>query len=163
MYSRICFSSRPSVETKYPRAQKLSPVKFLGFPINVRAMWIALFPFMYPTTCDTEYLGGIDTSICTWSRMRCPSSIRLSRCIANCLSTSPSCWRRAPYNAFLRYFGMYTMWYLHSHFVWLRLSTSFIKKSPFRVTLSGSRIGDFLFSPRNCQTPGVPQQSWGFT
>ena len=82
--------------------------------------------------------------------------------LSNCLSTSSSCWRRAPYNAFLRYFGMYTMWYLHSHFVWLRLTT-FIKKSPFRATLSGSRIGDFLFSPRNCQTPGVPQQSWGFT
>ena len=57
MYSRISFSSRPTVETKYPRAQKLSPVKFLAFPMNVRAMWIALFPFMYPTTCDTRILG----------------------------------------------------------------------------------------------------------
>ena len=125
MYSRICFSSRPTVETKYPLAQKLSPVKFLGFPRKLRAMWIALFPFMYPTTWDTEYFGGIDTSICTWSRIKCPSSIRLSRCIANCLSISPNRWRRTPYKAFLRYLGINTMWYLHSHLVWLKLSFSF--------------------------------------
>ena len=23
-------------------------------------MWIALLPFIYPITCDTEYFGGID-------------------------------------------------------------------------------------------------------
>jgi len=34
---------------------------------------------MYPTTCDTAYSGGIEISICTWSGIRCPSSIRLSR------------------------------------------------------------------------------------
>jgi len=27
--------------------------------MNVRAMWIALFPLMYPMTCDTEYFGGM--------------------------------------------------------------------------------------------------------
>ena len=59
--SRFSFSSRPTVETRYPRAQKLSSVKFLGFSINVRA--IALFPVRYPTMCDTEYLGGIDTRV----------------------------------------------------------------------------------------------------
>src|SRR4026207_640652 len=57
MYSRISFSSRPTVETKYPRAQKLSPVKFLGFPINVRAMWIALFPFIVPDHLRYRILG----------------------------------------------------------------------------------------------------------
>jgi len=38
MYSRIAFSSRPTVDTKYPRAQKCCPVKFLRLPPNVRAM-----------------------------------------------------------------------------------------------------------------------------
>lgn len=38
MYSRIAFSSRPTVDTKYPRAQKCSPVKSLCPPPTVRAM-----------------------------------------------------------------------------------------------------------------------------
>jgi len=28
-------------------------------------MWIALLPLMYPTTCATEYFGGIDSSMWT--------------------------------------------------------------------------------------------------
>ncbi len=42
------FSSSPTVETKYPLAQKCSPVKFFCRPPNFRAIWIALFPFRYP-------------------------------------------------------------------------------------------------------------------
>jgi len=38
MYSRITFSSRPTVDTRYPRAQKCSPVKFLCLPPAVRAI-----------------------------------------------------------------------------------------------------------------------------
>ena len=38
MYSRIAVSSRPTVEAKYPRAQKCCPVKFLRRPPTVRAM-----------------------------------------------------------------------------------------------------------------------------
>jgi len=26
-------------------------------------MWIALLPLMFPTTCATEYFGGIDSSM----------------------------------------------------------------------------------------------------
>jgi len=36
-------------------------------------MCIALFPFKNPTTITTEYLGGIDMSICTLSELKCPS------------------------------------------------------------------------------------------
>ena len=32
---------------------------------EVPAMWIALFPLMYPITCDTEYFGGIEIIMCT--------------------------------------------------------------------------------------------------
>jgi hypothetical protein len=28
---------------------------------NTRARWIALFPLMNPTTCETAYLGGIES------------------------------------------------------------------------------------------------------
>src|SRR5439155_20098893 len=63
MYSRITASSRPTVDTKYPRAQKCCPTKLRFTFMYVRAMWIALFPLMYPTTCATEYFGGIDSSM----------------------------------------------------------------------------------------------------
>jgi len=49
----------PTVETKYPLAQKCCPVKLFLFPRYARAMWMALFPLRNPTTCTTEYLGGI--------------------------------------------------------------------------------------------------------
>src|SRR5215472_6000226 len=75
MYSRITVSSRPTVDTKYPRAQKCCPTKFLFRSPYTRARWIALFPLINPITCDTAYLGGIAIIMCTWSGSRCPSSI----------------------------------------------------------------------------------------
>lgn len=53
----------------------------------------------------------------TWSFIRCPSSMRLSRCSARRRGTSPRRFRISPNIRFLRYFGMKTTWYLHSHFV----------------------------------------------
>src|SRR5438128_12515452 len=61
MYARTMFSSSPTVETKYALAQKCSPVKFFWRPPNLRAIWIALFPFRYPTTFETAYFGGMLT------------------------------------------------------------------------------------------------------
>ena len=49
--------------------------KVLPLPKDTRAIWIALFPLRNPTTCETEYLGGIEISMCTWSALRCPSMI----------------------------------------------------------------------------------------
>ena len=43
MYSRIAASSRPTVETKYPLAQKFCPTKLRFLSPYVRANWIALF------------------------------------------------------------------------------------------------------------------------
>src|SRR5215472_6967564 len=128
MYSRITVSSRPTVDTKYPRAQKCCPTKFLFVSPYTRARWIALFPLINPITCDTPYLGGIAIIMCTWSGSRCPSSIRLSFCSASLRNTSPKCRRNSPYSTFLRHLGMNT-WYLHSHLVWLRLSASSIANS----------------------------------
>src|SRR5215218_3295669 len=72
--------------------------------------------------------------------MRCPSSIRLPFCAASLRNTSPRCGRSWTYNVFLRHLGMKTTWYLQSHFVWLRLSSSSIDEVSSRV-LGGSRLG----------------------
>ena len=63
--ARIISSSRPTVVTKYPRAQNLWPRKFRILRSTFCAIHIELFPFMYPMICATEYLGGIDISIWT--------------------------------------------------------------------------------------------------
>ncbi len=77
---------------------------------------------MYPITWATEYFGGIEISMCTWSGIRWPSTTWLSFCFASVLNTSPNRRRSSPYSVFFRYFGMNTTWYLQSHTLWLRLS-----------------------------------------
>ncbi|GHV91168.1 hypothetical protein AGMMS50268_16710 [Spirochaetia bacterium] len=67
--------SPATVDTLYPLAQRFCPVKFFCLPTNLRAIAIALFPLMYPTTWATEYFGGISISICTWSGYKCPCII----------------------------------------------------------------------------------------
>ena len=59
-------------------------------------MWIARFPWMYPITGATEYFGGIDNIMCTWSASRCPSSTALSRGCARRRNTSPKYRRSHP-------------------------------------------------------------------
>ena len=44
---------------------------------------------MNPTTCDTAYFGGIDSSMWTWSGIKCPSSTFYSFCSASFRNTSP--------------------------------------------------------------------------
>ena len=65
MYARTMSSSNPTVDTKYPLAQNTSPVKFLAFPVNHRAIVMALLPFIYPTTLATAYFGGMLKHMCT--------------------------------------------------------------------------------------------------
>src|SRR6266850_5680487 len=125
-------------------------------------MWIALLPFMNPITCATEYFGGIDSSIGTWSIIRCPSWISHSRCRANSRNTLPRCRRNCPYSLFASILRneddviftfplavVKTFIFLHDlSFPWL--------------TLSGSPHGASMDS-RSCQTLGVsPAQPEGF-
>ncbi|MEY2905945.1 MAG: hypothetical protein RLZZ408_416 [Verrucomicrobiota bacterium] len=65
MYRRTDASSFPTVDTQYPLAHKFFPTKFFPRPAYTRAIWIALFPFRYPTTYDTEYFGGTEIIMCT--------------------------------------------------------------------------------------------------
>src|SRR5689334_8074215 len=65
-------------------------------------------------------------------------------CSANLRNTSPKYRRSSPYNTFLRHLGINTTWYLHSHFVWLRLSISSIAYSlscAWRLTSGSFRDG----------------------
>src|SRR5512133_582824 len=57
---------------------------------------------------------------------------------------------------------MNTTWYLHSHFVWLKLSYSSIVKTPFRV-LGGSRLGVFRWTAGNVKLLLPPRQSRGIS
>ena len=79
MDSRIAFSSRPTVDTKYPRAPKCSPVKSLCRPPTVRATGIALWPLMYPITWAAAYWAG--------ARSTCAQGLRSSALPESC---SPS-------------------------------------------------------------------------
>ena len=56
-------------------------------------MAIALFPFKNPITEATGCLGGIAMHMCTWSGMRCPSTIRHSFCFASAWKIAPN-WPR---------------------------------------------------------------------
>jgi hypothetical protein len=48
-----------------------------------------VLPLMCPTTCATEYFGGIEIMMCTWSSSRCPSSTVDSRCSVSVRKTYP--------------------------------------------------------------------------
>jgi len=80
-------------------------------------MWIALLPLMYPTTCKTGSFRGIENILWTWSTITCPSSTRLSFCSARLRNTGPRCSLHFSNSSLRRYFGMNTMWYVHSYFV----------------------------------------------
>ena len=125
IYARMVASSWPAVETSYPLAQKCWPVKFLRLPIKSLAMWITLFPLMKPTTCDTAYFGGMEINMWTWSDRRWPSSSSHSFWLARSLNIDPKYFRNSSYIDFFLYFGIHTIWYLHSHNAWLKLQLSF--------------------------------------
>src|SRR6185295_1693813 len=151
MYSRIACSSRPTVLTKYPLAQKCCPTKLRFLSPYTRARWIALLPLMNPTTCDTAYFGGIEISMCTWSGIKCPSSIFDSFCAASLRNTSPRCRRSSRYSVFVRHFGMKTTWYLQSHVVWLQAWYSSIGGGPsVCVAAHGWKSADGLSDSSNC-------------
>src|SRR5262249_37724999 len=108
------------VETKYPLAQNLWPRKLRNLRSTFCAIHIELFPFKNPITSDTEYFGGIDISMCKLSSIKCPSSIWHYLRLASSRNTLPKCRRICPNSNFLRYFGVNTTWYLHSHVVWFK-------------------------------------------
>ena len=162
IYSRMVASSFPTVETKYPRAQKCSPTKFRFRPPYRRAIQMALFPFRKPITWDTAYFGGMLISMFTWSSCRLPERISLSFGRVNSAKTRPNSFRIWPYRTFRRYLGMKTTWYLHSHQVCDKLAMSSITvklwEFPGRaggvtlITQSGVQLITHMRLERSCES-----------
>ena len=70
--------------------------------------------------------GGIEIRMWTWSAIKCPSSIVHSFRKAISFNSEPRYGRSSLKIVFLRYFGIQTIWYLQSYFVWFKLCGEFI-------------------------------------
>ena len=135
-YFRICSSSRPTVLTQYPFAQKCRPqYRFFNWMCRSNIL-IALLPFRNPTTSDTEYLGEIDRTKWIWSICTLPSSISTFFHWHNCRIISRTDVPTSPQSTRNRYFGHHNTWYLHSQTACaslLKSDTEYLL-SMFRVT-----------------------------
>ncbi len=80
---------------------------------------------------DTLILGGMLTSMWTWSGIRCPSIISTPLYLHRLRNISPSESLYWLYISLRLYFGVNTMWYLHIHFVCDRLCALFAKTAAF--------------------------------
>src|SRR5210317_2278868 len=126
-YFRILSSSRPTVLTQYPLAQKCLPqYRFLSSRCLSKIL-IAHFPFKKPIASDTEYFGGIDMTRCTWSSTtliaRISSFFHSHSWIR--ISLTESC--TPPLKILNRYFGHHTIWYLHCQIACANLLKSVIE------------------------------------
>ena len=74
-YFLICSSSRPTLLTQYPFAQKCLPQYRFFNPVCLSNILMALLPFKKPTTSEIEYFGGKDNTKCIWSICTLPSTI----------------------------------------------------------------------------------------
>src|SRR5574344_402370 len=95
-----------------------------------------VFPFRYPMNDDTLIFGGIRTSMWMWSGIAWASMISTPLYSQSRRMYFPMSVRNFAYIAFLRYFGVNTMWYLQSHLVCAKLLVSSflmaMKKSSFQ-------------------------------
>ena len=114
-YFLICSSSRPTVLTQYPFAQKCLPQYLFFNSVCLSNILMALFPFKKPTTSDIEYFGGNDNTKWIWSICTLPSKISIFFHSHSCLIISRTDLPTSPFNILNRYFGHHTIWYLHLH------------------------------------------------
>ena len=112
-YFRIFPSSRPTVLTQYPLAQKCLPqYRFLSSRCLSKTL-IAHLPFKNPIIPYTAYLGGIDMSKCTWSSCTFISITSSFFHSHNWVMISLTDFCTAPFKILYRYFGHHRIWYLH--------------------------------------------------
>lgn len=114
-YCFIFSSSRPTVLTQYPCAQKCRPQYRFFSSICLSNIFMALLPFRNPTTSDTAYFGGKDSTRCTWSTCTFPANISMFFHWHNCRRIARTVFAISPLSILKRYFGHQTTWYLHSH------------------------------------------------
>ena len=112
-YFRIFASSRPTVLTQYPLAQKCLPqYRFLSSRCLSKIL-IAHLPFKKPTISDSANFGGIDMTKCTWSSRTFISRISSFFHSHNWLMISLTDFCTAPFRILNRYLGHHTIWNLH--------------------------------------------------
>ena len=73
--------------------------------------------FRYPINELTLSFKGISRRRCTWSGMRCPSTISTPFYLQSSFMISFRSFRYWPYISFRLYFGVNTIWYVQYHFV----------------------------------------------
>jgi hypothetical protein len=103
-----------AVLTEYPQAQNLCPLKFFFRRLYFSNNLIALLPLMYPTLVDTEYFAGIARHMWTWSAHNVPSTTSTPLYSHKRRRIVPNFLRSFPYTILRRFFGIQTIWYLHS-------------------------------------------------
>ena len=114
-YFFIFSSSKPTVLTQYPVAQKCRPQYRFFSSICLSNSLMALFPFRNPITSDIANFGGTQITKCTWSDCILPAKISIFFHSHSCRSISRNVLPICPCNILKRYFGHHTTWYLHSH------------------------------------------------
>ena len=125
-YFLIFSSSKPTVLTQYPFAQKCLPQYRFFKSTCISNILMALFPFRKPTISEIEYFGGTDMTKWMWSLCTLPSNISTRFHSHNCLMMARTDRAISPRSILNRYFGHQTTWYLHSHTACANLLKSFI-------------------------------------
>ena len=96
-----------------------------------------LFPFKYPITWATLYLGGIDNYICIWSGHASASIISIPLYWHNFLNITPISLFILPYITCLRYFGANTFVFCNYILCVKQSMSSFIDKTSYGIEQSG--------------------------
>ncbi len=167
-YLRICSSSRPTVLTQYPFAQKCLPQYRFFKSKYLSNILMALLPFKNPTISDTEYFGGIDNTKWTWSFCTLPSNTSIFFHSHSCLIISRADLPASPVKILNLYFGHHTKWYLQSY-----IACANLLNLPIEYLLFASRAAClyikevfFLYKLNPLPYPhsiaGTHQQSWWF-
>ena len=118
-----------------PTVEKNNPVPRTYDPQNYAACWPHSAQSI-SNSCPWESRVRWKQSVWAEWRSACvrdqaskyPSSITHSFCFARRWNTSFNSRRMKPYSSFLRYFGVKTTWYLHSHVLWFRWFDTVVMK-----------------------------------
>ena len=152
-YCFIFSSSRPTVLTQYPFAQKCRPQYLFFKSICLSNIFIALFHLRKPTISDAEYLGGKDITRCTWSNWTLPAKISIFFHSHNCRMIARTDFATSPFNILNRYFGHHTTWYLQSHTTCDNFLNCFILSLLMMFRVTRSHLKEVFYLPQSLCYP----------
>ena len=158
IYRRITCSSMPTVETKYP----VDHIPSFSLYILLNNLYLSrkildVFAFIFPTTPDTAYFGGITIMIWIWSFCTFNSCISTPGIVFASLYNSFFKWSLRPgFKSLSRYFVIHTTWYCTRYTLWFDRRTCILifyhKVSPSAFTPGQARGA--LFSVEMLPHPG---------